>query len=386
MKKILTITAIMILCSLLFAIPCEASSELGWSNIKNTVDGFVGKAEGKEIGFDSADAVKSLASILVTIGVIIVLAGILIIGIKYMMVSPNEAAKLKSRLVGLVIAGIVIIGAYGIWLLAGNAFTNIAPTYNMVVNTSMNPTPTPTPTPTATTTVTPTPTPVKDLGGTYTSSFTVEEAGAYKGQKIEYWTSIPKASTVGTYEKVPLIIYLHGRYEGASLSNVTSAGLPSYILNNSVTPNAMVVAPRFANSTKQWTMPAVEVYATVKHIIAEAKEKGITIDENNISITGFSIGGAGALDAIKTYPNLFHKAVLISPQDNPGDLSQIKCETKVYFETNESKKYSTNWKNATGNGQWSNITFEMPSGYGNHGSIQKIYLPSNSSVIEWMTK
>lgn len=58
-----------------------------------------------------------LGSILTTIGGVIVLVGILVIGIQYMMATPEEAAKLKTKLVGLVVAGIVILGAWGIWSL-----------------------------------------------------------------------------------------------------------------------------------------------------------------------------------------------------------------------------------------------------------------------------
>ncbi len=53
------------------------------------------------------------------------LGGILIVGIKYMTATPEEAAKLKTKLVGLVIAGIVIIGAYAIWRLAYNLFSGM---------------------------------------------------------------------------------------------------------------------------------------------------------------------------------------------------------------------------------------------------------------------
>ena len=56
-----------------------------------------------------------VGTILTTIGAVIVLVGILVIGIQYMMATPEEAAKLKVKLVGLVVAGVVILGAWGIW-------------------------------------------------------------------------------------------------------------------------------------------------------------------------------------------------------------------------------------------------------------------------------
>lgn len=70
--------------------------------------------------------INDLANILTTIGVAVVLIGLLIVGMKYMVATPEEAAKLKTKLVGLVISGIVIIGAYGIWRLAITFFEGIA--------------------------------------------------------------------------------------------------------------------------------------------------------------------------------------------------------------------------------------------------------------------
>lgn len=66
----------------------------------------------------TSNLVQDVANILTTVGVITVLAGLLVIGIKYMTASPEEAAKLKTKLVGLAVAGVVIIGAFGIWSLA----------------------------------------------------------------------------------------------------------------------------------------------------------------------------------------------------------------------------------------------------------------------------
>lgn len=59
--------------------------------------------------------VNDVGSMLTTIGVAIVMVGILILGIKYMMASPEEAAKIKGQLVGLSVSAVVIFGALGIW-------------------------------------------------------------------------------------------------------------------------------------------------------------------------------------------------------------------------------------------------------------------------------
>ncbi len=76
-------------------------------------------------GSSLTSLIQNIGGILTTIGVAIVLAGLLIVGIKYMGATPEEAAKLKTKLVGLVVAGIVIIGAWGIWSLAYQFFNEV---------------------------------------------------------------------------------------------------------------------------------------------------------------------------------------------------------------------------------------------------------------------
>ena len=98
---------------------------LSFSEILNKGQTFIQNGEGQNKELNATNLVSGLANILTTIGVVVVLAGLLIIGIKYMTATPEEAAKLKSKLVGLVIAGVVIIGAFGIWKLVGTFLENI---------------------------------------------------------------------------------------------------------------------------------------------------------------------------------------------------------------------------------------------------------------------
>ena len=117
---ILVVTCIS-LCIFTIATPVNASTDsqdISWSTIQSKSKTFIEK--GAPTKFESGDVVLSVANILTTIGVVIVLAGLLILGIKYMLSSPEEASKIKGKLIGLVVAAIVIIGAYGIWRLAGN--------------------------------------------------------------------------------------------------------------------------------------------------------------------------------------------------------------------------------------------------------------------------
>lgn len=62
-----------------------------------------------------SDIVIPIAQILVTIGTITIVVAATIMGIKYMVANPEEKAKLKTQLIGLVVATIVIFGAQFIW-------------------------------------------------------------------------------------------------------------------------------------------------------------------------------------------------------------------------------------------------------------------------------
>ena len=96
-----------------------------WSTIQGQADTFINNGgNGQNIG-NVNELIQGIGNILTTVGVVIVLAGLLIIGIKYMVATPEEAAKLKTKLVGLAVSGVVIIGAYGIWTLAFNILNGL---------------------------------------------------------------------------------------------------------------------------------------------------------------------------------------------------------------------------------------------------------------------
>ena len=97
--------------------------DLSYSTLKEKSQELL--TNGTNPAFDSSELINTAANILTTIGVIIVLAGILITGIMYMFATPEEAAKLKVKIIGLVIAGIIIIGAFSIWKFVGTMLEDI---------------------------------------------------------------------------------------------------------------------------------------------------------------------------------------------------------------------------------------------------------------------
>lgn len=56
-----------------------------------------------------------LGKILTTVGAGVMVAVITYMGIKYLTSGPEAQAKLKTQLIGVVVSGVVIFGAYTIW-------------------------------------------------------------------------------------------------------------------------------------------------------------------------------------------------------------------------------------------------------------------------------
>ncbi len=126
MKKNVKI-GIIIIC-LLFTILSVNSNASGltWDSIKDGADAFTSAGSNPMISDDKIiDAVLPIGQMLTAIGVAVLFGGIVILGIKYMMADPQQKGKLKQQLIGLVVAGVVIFGAYSIWRLAYNFFNGI---------------------------------------------------------------------------------------------------------------------------------------------------------------------------------------------------------------------------------------------------------------------
>ena len=87
-------------------------------NMQSDIDGFLtkGKEQASNIEYQNVtDPFSSLAQILVTIGAGVMVAVTTYMGIKYLTSGPEAQAKLKTQLIGLVVAGVVIFGSYNIW-------------------------------------------------------------------------------------------------------------------------------------------------------------------------------------------------------------------------------------------------------------------------------
>ena len=121
-KNFRNITILTILLLLVLSTFVQADTSLSWDSIAGDAKNFVNRnsiIDGNKI----VENVVPIGQMLTTIGVVVLFGAFLLLGIKYMKAQPEERGKLKQQLIGLAISGVVIFGAYSIWRLVYNFFS-----------------------------------------------------------------------------------------------------------------------------------------------------------------------------------------------------------------------------------------------------------------------
>ena len=126
MKKTLKI-AMIIICLLFTILSINSNaSGLSWDSIKDSADAFENAGSNQMISSDKIiEIVLPVGQMLTAVGVAVLFGGIVILGIKYMLADPQQKGKFKQQLIGLVVSGVVIFGAYTIWRIAYNFFSEL---------------------------------------------------------------------------------------------------------------------------------------------------------------------------------------------------------------------------------------------------------------------
>ena len=126
-KIILIVMIIMILLNVMQVYSMAAG--LSWDDITSSAKEFITKGENKGSSTFSDQDIEGLtvplANILTAVGTIVIIIVIIVLGIKYSMATPEEAAKLKQQLIGVVVAGVVIFGAVMIWRIMYDIMDNV---------------------------------------------------------------------------------------------------------------------------------------------------------------------------------------------------------------------------------------------------------------------
>lgn len=93
------------------------------SDMEKSASSFVSKGQEKAEDGNGLNGVTNtitknfsgLGQLLTMVGAGVMVAVVSYMGIQYIMAPPDKQAALKQQLIGVVVAGIVIFGAYGIW-------------------------------------------------------------------------------------------------------------------------------------------------------------------------------------------------------------------------------------------------------------------------------
>ena len=122
-KKSLLIISLFLLIIKIFMVNCYKVEALTLKEMQEQTKEFLttGETEADSIETDGIfDDLVGMGSILTTIGAGVMVAVTLYMGIRFITATPEAQAKLKQQLIGLVVAGFVIFGAYYIWKIVIN--------------------------------------------------------------------------------------------------------------------------------------------------------------------------------------------------------------------------------------------------------------------------
>ncbi len=124
LKKYGKIAKISVIMILLFVVISAFNSVNAGTDLLTKMEGdassFIskGKTQAGDINYTNiANEFVGLGQILTMIGAGVMVAVTTYMGIKYLTAGPEAQAKLKTQLIGVVVSGVVIFGAYGIWSL-----------------------------------------------------------------------------------------------------------------------------------------------------------------------------------------------------------------------------------------------------------------------------
>lgn len=118
-KKMLKMAFLVVFLYIIISCFCYTNAAT-LSEMKTQTDAFLKKGQTASDGIDYNNGIKGIidiGSILTTIGIAVMIGVTIYMGIKYLTSGPDGKAKLKTQLIGLLVSGLVIFGAYYIWKL-----------------------------------------------------------------------------------------------------------------------------------------------------------------------------------------------------------------------------------------------------------------------------
>lgn len=202
--------------------------------------------------------------------------------------------------------------------------------------------------------------------------------------ELKYWLYTPSDPT----ENMPLIVYLHGGSgKGDDLELITAVdGFPNYLRDGQLGDvRAYVIIPQLPSSQKGWANGASAVYELIQVTVSK-----FGIDEENISLTGHSMGGTGTWNLALSYPTLFARIAPLSGsvRVQPEYIEKLKNipvwafvgSADTIVPPDSSMEFVAALKEAGGN---AGITI---FGDADHFTVPSLtYLDKDIDLISWLT-
>ena len=128
--KVLAIIATIVLCLGTQVKAAELSTEepikvASLGEIINAGNAFISEGNSTHSVDEFATALAPIGSILAGVGIVIFLAVLAIMAIRWITAKPDQKAKLQQQFVGYVISAVVFFGAVGIWNLVRNIMEQV---------------------------------------------------------------------------------------------------------------------------------------------------------------------------------------------------------------------------------------------------------------------
>lgn len=148
------------------------------------------------------------------------------------------------------------------------------------------------------------------------ASFQARSMATDELDDFRYWLYTPENPT----ENMPLIVYLHGasgRGEDLNLV-VADEDFPKYLRSGELgNVRAYVLIPQLPSELRGWSSVGNSLYNLIEKTVAE-----FSLDEENISLAGFSMGGTATWEFAAESPDLFARIAPLSGSAR-GVLEQV---------------------------------------------------------------
>ncbi len=137
-------------------------------------------------------------------------------------------------------------------------------------------------------------------------------------KEIPYLLYLPNAYYKGQKNKLPIVVFLHGRGErGNDINLLKRQALPRMISEDNVDFPFILLAPQLSEFEEEW-------YTKDLITLLEEVEDEYSVDKSRIYLTGISLGGNGVWKLATEFPEKFAAVVPISGW---GEVSQV-CRLK----------------------------------------------------------